>query len=78
MMAQGMALGGDFWPWRLAPHRPLYEQNSGPLTLDVAQMYRDNVAPDPGSFPADRREQRGTGVFCVRAGPVKACPPKGR
>ena len=48
---------------------------SGPLTLDVAKMYRDNVAPDPGSFaPRIRREQCGSRSFYVLAGSLRGVP----
>jgi hypothetical protein len=41
---------------------------SAPLTLDVAKMYRDDIAPDPGSLAREYGgRSAGTGVFCVRA-----------
>jgi hypothetical protein len=48
---------------------PFGSGRSGPLTLDVAKMYRDNIAPDPGSLL--RRyggSSAGAGVFYVLAG----------
>jgi hypothetical protein len=42
------------------------------LILDVAKMYRDNIAPDPGSLP--RRyggDSAGAGAFNVLPGPRK-------
>jgi hypothetical protein len=37
---------------------------SGPLTLDDAKMYRDNIAPDPGSLPRGYGGRNaGAGVF---------------
>ena len=53
---------------------------SGPLTLDVAKMYRDNVAPDPGNLLRGYGgSSAGAGVFYVLAGPLRAVPArKGR
>ena len=46
---------------------------SGSLTLDVAKMYRDDIAPDPGSLPRGYGgSSAGAGVFYVLAGPLRA------
>jgi hypothetical protein len=53
---------------------------SGPLTLDVAKMYRDNIAPDPGSLPrVYGGSSAGAGVFYALAGSLRGVPAiKGR
>jgi hypothetical protein len=50
------------------------------LTLDVAKMYRDNIAPDPGSLPRVYGESSaGAGVFYALAGSLRGVPAiKGR
>ena len=62
------------WPWLDAVCRlgPLLLADLVHLILDVAKMYRDNIAPDPGSLP--RRyggDSAGAGAFNVLAGPRK-------
>jgi len=54
------------WPWLDAVSRlgPLLLADLVHLILDVAKMYRDNIAPDPGSLPRGYGgEQRGSRSF---------------
>jgi hypothetical protein len=51
----------------------LFLADLGPLTLDVTKMYRDNIAPDPGSLLRGYGESSaGAGVFYVLAGTLRA------
>jgi hypothetical protein len=49
------------------------------LTLDVAEMYRESVAPDHGNLLREYDgSSAGTGVFCVPAGAGKGVPARNR
>jgi hypothetical protein len=57
--------------------RPFASGRSGPLTLDVAKMYRDNIAPDPGSLLRGYGgSSAGAGVFISWPAPLAAFLPE--
>jgi hypothetical protein len=50
-----------------------------PVTLDVAKMYNDDIALDPGSLPREYGGSgAGAGVFCIRADAGKGVPARKR
>ncbi len=55
------------WPWLTRFARLAFASGrSGSLTLDVAKMYCENIAPDPGSMPRGYGgSSAGAGVFGI-------------
>ena len=66
------------WPLLDAVCSPGFASGrSGPLTLDVTKMYRDNIAPDPGSLPRDTAgAAREPEFFTSWPVPLEACLPE--